>query len=119
MSLQWNTRETMTDVRAEVKSILETSGEVVKVAARNNLLKIRDPEFGMKYRKLLALYRLQTNLVETDKFIEIQVGLPKGKKGDRYGWYIEMGSQVAAAHPWLRPALLNNLKNIKALFNQT
>ena len=118
MSLQWNQKETVTAVRAEVKSILETSGEVVKVSARNNLLKIRDPEFGTKYRKMLALYRLKTNLVETSNFIEIQVGLPKGKKGDRYGWYIEMGSKVAAAHPWLRPALTNNLKNITALFNQ-
>jgi hypothetical protein len=31
------------------------------------------------------------------------------------GFYIETGSTTAPAHPWLRPALLTNLRNIVAL----
>jgi hypothetical protein len=40
-----------------------------------------------------------------------------GKSSEHFGFYIETGSQTAPAQPWLRPALLHNLRNIKRLFD--
>jgi hypothetical protein len=38
-----------------------------------------------------------------------------GKMSSHYGFYIEMGSSKFPAHPWLRPALLQNLQNIRRI----
>lgn len=115
--LEWYPKQVVADVRAEVRDILETAGEVVRVDARSNLLRVKEPEFGKKYRAILALYRLKSILVEDRNSIEVKIGIPKGEKGDRYGYYIELGSSTAPANPWIRPALDKNLKNIMQLFN--
>ncbi len=116
VDIRWNARQVIEVIGDEVAETLEVAGEVVKVDAKRRLLAIRDPEQGRAYRKVLALYRLTTGMIRTPKEVAVKIGIPKGKKGGDYGFWIEVGSRTAPAHPWLRPALLTNLRNIMGLF---
>lgn len=112
---QWRQAELIEEVAAFVEGNMETAAKVVEVDARRRLLKISEPEWGAAYRKLLALYRLTSIVERTGMTVEAGIGMPPGKKGSSYGFYIETGSRTAPAHPWLRPALLNNLHTILGL----
>lgn len=112
---KWRQAEVIEEISAELERNMETAAKVVEVDARRRLLKISEPEWGAAYRKLLALYRL-TSIVTRDRMaVEAGIGMPPGKKGSDYGYWIEVGSHTAPAHPWLRPALLHNLRNILEL----
>lgn len=95
-------------------------GKFVEEDARRRLLAISEPDWGAGHRNYVA--RLLTNTVEKERnAVVIKVGLPPGrttKTGKRtrhLGFYIEMGSRSAAAHPYLRPAVFQNAKTIVAL----
>lgn len=109
---EWRQDAVVEEVAAEVEQNMETAAKVVEVDARKNLLRISDPEWGAAYRKMLALYRLTSFVTRQGLMIEAGIGIPGGKKGSDYGFWIEIGSHTAKAHPWLRPALLNNLRNL-------
>jgi len=112
---RWRAREVMAATRAEVAENMEIAAKLVETEARRNLLHIREPEFGRAYRKVLALYRL-TSQVDTERdLIMAQIGIPAGVKGDSYGFWIEVGSRTAPAQPWLRPALVHNLSKIMGI----
>lgn len=111
---EWRQREVIGEIGDELEGNMEIANRVVLEDARRNLLKVGDPEWGRGYRQMLALYRL-TSFVERDKrSITGRVGMPGGKAGYD-GFYIETGSRTASAHPWLRPALLHNLRDITTL----
>ena len=112
---EWKQRELVEAIAAQVTENMEAAAKVVEVDARHRLLAIRDPEFGRGYRRMLALYRLTSFVKRAGNAIEAQIGIPKGEKGGDYGFWIEVGSKTAAAHPWLRPALATNLRTIMAL----
>ncbi len=113
--VEWNQAEVVAAVRAQIAERLATAGKIVEVDARRRLLKIKAPEFGRKYRLVLALYRL-TSYVDVEKnAITAHIGIPRGPKGGDYGLWIELGGYKYAAHPWLRPALKNNLRDIRSL----
>ena len=110
--VEWNQREVIERITAETVENMEIAAKMVEVNARKRLLRIRQPDFGVKYRMVLALYRL-TSIVKRDgTAVEGRVGIPAGEKGDSYGFFIETGSSTAAAQPWLRPALAENLQAI-------
>lgn len=112
---QWRQQEVVEAIKTQVAADMETACKVVEVDARRRLLAIQEPEFGRKYRRILAMFRL-TSFVEVESAaVTGHVGIPKGAKGGDYGFWIEIGSKTAAAHPWLRPALLTNLRNILKL----
>lgn len=114
---EWRQREVIGEIAAQVESDLEVAAKVVEVDARRRLLAIHDPEWGRGYRKLLALFRL-TSFVERDgTTVEAGIGMT-GRKEGWLGFYIEVGSRTAPAHPWLRPALLTNLENILTLLGE-
>jgi hypothetical protein len=115
---QWRQREVIEEVADQVISDMETAGKVVEVDARRRLLRIQDPEFGRKYRRVLAMFRLTSFVRRTGSTIEALVGIPKGERGGDYGFWIEVGSKTAAAQPWLRPALLTNLRRIREFLEQ-
>jgi len=115
---QWRQREVIEEIADQVAADMETAGKVVEVDARRRLLRIHDPEFGRAYRRVLALYRLMSFVRRTGSVIEALVGIPRGEKGGDYGFWIEVGSKTAAAQPWLRPALLTNLKRIMEFLGQ-
>ena len=91
---------------------MEAAAKVVETDARHRMLSIKEPEFGRGYRRVLALYRLKSIVKRDKKDIVALIGIPRGEKGGSYGYYIEIGSRTAPAHPWLRPALLTNIKTI-------
>lgn len=110
---EWNQRKVVAAVKAEVAANMEiAAAAVVEVDARRRLLAIVEPEFGRAYRRVLALYRLISRVVVGENAIEGQIGIPPGKEGSDYGFWIEVGSHTYAAQPWLRPALMDNLKDI-------
>lgn len=109
---EWRQREIVDLVAAEVESNMEIATKVVEVDARRRLLAIRDPEFGRGYRRVLALYRLTSVVKRVGNEILGAVGIPPGEKGGDYGFWIETGSSTAPAQPWLRPALLTNLRKV-------
>jgi hypothetical protein len=115
---QWRQREVIDEVADQVISDMEMAGKVVEVDARRRLLRIQDPEFGRKYRRVLALFRLTSFVRRTGSTIEALIGIPKGEQGGDYGFWIEIGSKTAAAQPWLRPALLTNLRRIREFLEQ-
>lgn len=112
---EWRQREVVGEVKAQVARGLEVAGHAVQVDARRRLLQVSEPEWGRKYRQLLALGRLTVVMVEEAGFVEVGVGIPRGEKGGDYGYWIEVGNVNWPAHPWLRPALLENLKEIVRL----
>jgi len=109
---EWRQREVIEEITAEVAANMEIAAGVVEVDARKRLLRIQEPEFGRAYRRVLALYRLISQVVIGKDAIEGQIGIPPGEKSSEYGFYVETGSHTYAAQPWLRPALLENLKDI-------
>lgn len=112
---EWKAAELKEALAVAVTARMEDAAKLVEVDARSRLLRIRDPEFGLGYRKVLALYRLKSVVRRVGNVIEGMIGIPPGAKGGDYGYYIETGSRTAPAHPWLRPALLTNLKTIMQL----
>lgn len=110
--VRWNARKVVDQVADTIERNMEDAVHLVYVDARHRLLAIREPEFGAKYRKFLALYRLKAIVRRESRAIEGAVGMPPGKEGSYYGFYIETGSKTAPAHPWLRPALMTNLRDV-------
>ena len=95
-----------------VATNMEAAAGVVEMDARRRLLAIVEPAFGRAYRRLLALGKLTSRVVVEGDVVEGQIGIPTGEKGGDYGWWIEVGSRAKAAQPWLRPALMQNFKEI-------
>lgn len=112
---EWHAHVIVEAVADEVELRMEDAAKLVEMDARHRLLSIRDPEFGQGYRRVLALYRLTSQVKRTRDSIVGSIGIPRGDKGDSYGFYIETGSRTAGAQPWLRPALWENLETIREL----
>jgi len=112
---QWKQAELIEAVKAQVTRGMEDAAKLVEVDARHRLLRIRQPDFGQGYRRVLALYRLKSSVKSEARAVEARIGIPPGEKGGDYGFFIEVGSRTAPAHPWLRPALLENLKDVLRL----
>jgi hypothetical protein len=114
---RWNQKAVVDAVAADVEASMETAVKVVEVDARRRLLSIGDPDWGAGYRRLIALYRLTSFVQREGLAIVGAIGVPPDpRSGTRMmGFYIETGSRTARAHPWLRPALLTNLRNIIGL----
>lgn len=114
---EWNQKQVIEQIAGLVTENMEVAAKVVEVDARHRLLRIRQPEFGAGYRRVLALYRLTSIIQRDGDVVEGGIGIPPGEKGGHYGFYIETGSSTAPAHPWLRPALMGNLRNILRLLS--
>ena len=114
---EWNQAEVIAAARAQVAENLAVAGKIVEVDARRRLLRIKAPEFGLKYRRILALYRLTSYMTAKKNEITAHIGIPRGPRGGDYGFWIEIGSRTAPAQPWLRPALMTKLRDIEELLN--
>lgn len=119
--VEWNDAELKALIADEVEDRLREAGELVEGKARTNLDRVLDPKWGRKYRRKLAFEGLTTHMRVEYNFIAAIVGMKLNVEGFGYskhfGFYIETGSSRYAAQPWLRPALLMNLNNIKKLFD--
>jgi len=106
-------------VREAVIGELMASGKVVgkfvETEARRRLHAIAEPEWGERYRRLIV-GRLLTFVVEREaRAVVITVGVRRGEKGRYHGFYIETGTRRQPAHPFLRPAVFDNAKEIVGL----
>lgn len=112
---EWNQREVIDQVGDLLEGRMGAATQIVENDARRNLLNIRAPDIypGRAYRWYLATFELTSRVERDKKSITGYIGIPKGREGDRYGFYIETGSSEAPPHPWLRPALLDNAQKIR------
>jgi len=110
--LIWNAADFKAQIVKDLVSNSEIVGEFVEADARQRLLSISDPEWGRAYREQVVA-RLLMNRVEVGKNeVTTLVGVGKSRSGDHHGFYIELGSATAPAHPFLRPAVFSNAKAI-------
>lgn len=117
---KWQPEEVKAMVTATLLENGEIAGKFVETDARKRLMAITDPEWGKKYRQQLVA-RLLTNIVErglNEVIIRVGVRESKSRTGvasRKHGFYIELGSATAPAHPFLRPAVFENGKKIVRL----
>lgn len=121
--VQWNAGKLKAVLRADVEERLETAAAYLEDQARRNLVGIGSPRKWTKYRHAIARNGLTHKLVKKGKNLEAVVYMKtqielggKQKTSQRFGFYIEVGSiKYGPAHPWLRPALLNNQDALRAI----
>jgi len=115
MIKNWRTDELKKDVTDKLMANGAIAGKFVETEARARLEAIREPQWGAAYRNQIVS-RLLTNEVEkTANGVVIRVGVKVGPSGYHHGFYIEVGSSTAPAQPFLRPALLENKRQILGL----
>ncbi len=107
------------NVKRMVKEVLLSRagdvGKFVGTEARRRLDAISDPDTkrDINYRSYLSSFILTNQVEDNDKEVIIRVGMKVGKEGQtHHGFYIETGSSTAAAHPFLRPAVFSNEREI-------
>ena len=110
-------------VKAAVKSQLVENGEIVgkfvENDARRRLDAITKPDNrkAVRWRALLSKWVLTNTVEEEQDAVVISVGMKRGPKsgGNTRGFYVEIGSKSAPAHPYLRPAVFQNMREIVKL----
>jgi hypothetical protein len=117
MPLTWTPDKFRKELLAAVADNAEAVGIFVEVKARNNLLAVKDPAWGAKYRSQIVA-RLLTHEVEvSSREVTIRIGTKissefKSKDYKHYGFYVEIGTRRFPAHPWLRPSIFSNGREI-------
>jgi len=114
-TLKWTPQAVKKAVMGELVANGEIVGKFVETEARRRLLSIRDPEWGMAYRSQLVARLLTYEMESSNKEVTIRVGVRPSQSGRHHGFYIELGSKTAPAHPFLRPAVFQNAAHIVAL----
>jgi len=117
---KWDPEKIKAAVEARLMDHAPAVGKFVEDDARRRLDAIKTPDTGRdrNYRRYLSKYIL-THAVNKDRGpgtgdgLVIAVGMKIGKSGQRHhGFYIETGSSTAPAHPFLRPAVTQNARDI-------
>jgi hypothetical protein len=118
---KWNPEDVKEMALSMVVKNAEAVGKFCEDDARQRLDKIQTPDTkrDKNYREFLSKYIL-THTVEDEKNeVIIRIGMKIGKQGqDHHGFYIETGSHTAPAHPYLRPAVFDNAKEILNLLGK-
>lgn len=114
-TLKWTPENFKREVVKGLVSNGEIVGEFVEADARRRLLNINDPPWGAGYRREIVARLLRNEVEEGRNEVVIRVGVATGAEGRHHGFYIEVGSSTAPAHPFLRPAVFENGARIVAL----
>lgn len=139
--VEWRQRELMAEIEHRLASRMEIVGKFIETEARQRLVAIAEPKYGEKYRRFVV-GKLLTYLVEQKgKEIIVWVGVRRrstkteisggeeqsgSDKESDVGLWIELGTaghvtkkgrKIPAypAHPYLRPAVFNNAREIVLL----
>lgn len=115
MTLRWTPEPVKQAALAELTANAEIVGKFVETDARRRLLAITEPEWGAGYRQEIVARLLRYEVETSRREVIIRVGVAPGSSGRHHGFYIEMGSSTAPAHPFLRPAVFENAARIVAL----
>lgn len=111
----WQPKRVEKMVEDQLLSRAEDVGKFVETEARKRLYQIKTPDTkrDRNYRHYLAKFILTHRVEQEVKAVVIRVGMKIGKQGQtHHGFYIETGSRTAPAQPYLRPAVLNNTREI-------
>lgn len=98
-----------------ILSRAEDVGKFCETEARRRLDAITDPDTkrDRNYRSYLSSFILTNKVEQEMNGVVIRVGMKVGKEGQMmHGFYIETGSSTAEAHPFLRPAVFGNAREI-------
>lgn len=114
-TLKWHAPDVRKTVIDELAENGEIVGKFVETDARRRLLAITEPEWGAKYRSQLVARLLTYEVEKLPKEVVIRIGVRATSKESHHGFYIELGSKTAPAHPFLRPAVYMNARQIVAL----
>lgn len=118
---KWDPVAVKNMAKSVIVSHAEDVGHFVETEARRRLDAIEDPDTkrDKNYRAYLSEFILTNTVEDSEKEVAIRVGMKIGKQGQtHHGFYIETGSSTAAAHPYLRPAVFDNGKEIVAMLGE-
>lgn len=111
-----------------VKSALGKAARLVRDAAKQNALRVDDPETGRRIAdNIVTRMRGRYNRRTGDVMISVGVATNKGRipkgnpdegqKGNTPHWHlVEEGTEKAKAQPFLRPALADNAEQAGSVF---
>lgn len=112
----WNPQRVKANITGQVAKNMEVVCKVVETQARANLMSISTPASGRGYRQKVLAPRVKYEIEIGKNFVEGRVGILRGRHEEYHGaYYIEIGSRKYPAHPWLRPAVFNNAREIALL----
>jgi len=116
---KWDPEAVKAATLAQVTANAELVGTFLETEARRRLDAIRTPDNkrAVAWRAFLSRWVLTHTVMEETDAIVITVGMKRGLKkgGNTRGFYVEVGSSTAPAHPYLRPAVFGNAATIVAL----
>mgnify|MGYP003636410668 CR=1 FL=1 len=110
------------------RTALRKAAGIVKKAAQQNALAVDDPKTGRRIRDNVTL-QFASKLYRQKGVIMYRVGVAtnrgriptpntdQGAKGNTPHWHlVELGTERAAAQPFMRPALANNVNQVTDKF---
>lgn len=116
MIREWHPDAVKKMARGIVAGNAELTGKFLEAEAARHLDAIREPSDKrfLGYRWFLKRYLLTSTVEVGDDAVTVRVGMRRRaeKGGDYHGFYIETGSAVAPANPFLRPAVFGNARDI-------
>ena len=112
----WKPARVKAAIAEQAAQNLEIVCKFVETEARSNLMGISTPAYGRGYRQKVLARRVSFEIEQGRDFVEGRVGILKGKHEEYHGaYYIEIGTRKIGPHPWLRPAVFNNARDIVRL----
>lgn len=116
---KWEPEALKAQVKAQLAENAPLVGKFVEGEARRRLDAIRMPDDprAVRWRWFLSKWVLRNTVEVEEDAVVIRVGMRKGKGsgGMTRGFYVETGSPSAPAHPYLRPAVFQNMREIVQL----
>lgn len=113
---EWTPEAVKKMARDIVADNAELTGKFLEVEAAARLDAIKEPSDKrfLGYRWFLKRHLLTSTVKVRDNSVTVTVGMRRQAKkgGDHHGFYIETGSAVAPANPYLRPAVFGNARDI-------
>lgn len=121
----WNPKAFKQHILNRLEQNAEVTGIFLQNNARARLYAIREPEWGQAYRRKILARMIVHEIERRPNEVVLTlgaltnpglVGYTKIPGDARYfGFYIEMGSRRFPAHPYLRPAVFNNGRQVAAM----
>lgn len=106
MGLIWTPEKFKKELVVRLAENGQIVGEFVRGDARRRLSGISDPDWGRAYRGFVAGL-VSYDVSSSARAVTITVGV-RGGYSSHHGFYIETGTRLRPARPWLRPAVFEN-----------
>ena len=118
---KWDPEAVQEMVSKSLRKNAPMVGKFVEDDARRRIDMIKEPSDkpNRAYRRYLSRWVLTHSIEEDTTGITIYIGMKIGRRGQtHHGFYIETGSHTAPAHPFLRPALFQNSRQITTMLSE-